>query len=262
MLHPICQPDAFQQFRRPLTSFTTADPAKRQRQPHVLSRRHRRNPSASQPAAPAAFAVPPRQDTVQVNGPQNPPTSDSGGIGGLFANAEPAHTPPPVTPGTSVFAAPPATPGPMPPVRRPAVPDQPDDDEDDEPRGRGRTLLLAVVALVLVAALAFLAWSMVRPGGDAGSSGGSTADPTPTPTGPEVGTVQEVAGVAYTLQAVQVDETCVGHSYGDTADFFATTNCTGSRGRCTPRISTAARPWSRSAGCGWPTRRRRASCRR
>ncbi len=42
-----------------------------------------------------------------------------------------------------------------------------------------------------------------------------------------MGTVQEVAGVAYTLQAVQVDNTCVGHSYGDTADFFATTNCTG-----------------------------------
>jgi hypothetical protein len=39
--------------------------------------------------------------------------------------------------------------------------------------------------------------------------------------------VQEVAGVGYTLQAVQVDDTCVGHSYGQTADFFATTNCTG-----------------------------------
>jgi hypothetical protein len=182
-------------------------------------------PAADQGAAPAAFAVPPRQDTVQVDGPQSPPAGDSGGIGGLFANAEPADAPPPAaTPGTSVFAAPPATPGPMPPVRRPVVPDE--DHEDDEPRGRGRTLLLAAVALILVAALGFLAWSMV--GGDnEGSTGGATADPAPTPTGPEVGTVQEVAGVAYTLQAVQVDETCVGHSYGDTAEFFATTNCTG-----------------------------------
>ena len=47
------------------------------------------------------------------------------------------------------------------------------------------------------------------------------------PAGPEVGSVQQLAGVAYTVQAVQVDDTCVGRSYGQTADFFATTNCTG-----------------------------------
>ena len=39
--------------------------------------------------------------------------------------------------------------------------------------------------------------------------------------------MQEAAGVGYTLQALQVDETCVGHSYGETAEFFATTDCTG-----------------------------------
>jgi hypothetical protein len=175
-------------------------------------------PAVDPGAAPAAFVVPPRQDTVQVDGPPSPPAGDSGGSGRLFANAEPAYAP----------AAPPPTAGPMPPLRRPVVPEDPEADEDDEPRPRGRTLLLAAVAVVLLGALGFLAWSMVRDGSGGGSTGGgSSSAATPTPGGPEVGTVQEVAGVAYTLQAVQVDDTCVGHSYGDTADFFATTNCTG-----------------------------------
>jgi hypothetical protein len=39
--------------------------------------------------------------------------------------------------------------------------------------------------------------------------------------------VQEVKGVSYTLQTVQVDDTCAGHAYGAVADFFAATNCTG-----------------------------------
>ena len=190
-------------------------------------------PPAEQGAAPAAFVVPPRQDTVQVEGPQNPPGGDAGGIGGPFAQAgppppaPPPSAPPPAAPVTSVFSAQPALPGPMPPIRRPVLPEHDDHDEDDQPRVRGRSLLLAAVALMLVVALGFLAWSMVR--GDTGgrSTGDDSSTPTPTPTGPEVGTFQEVAGVAYTLQAVQVDDTCVGHSYGDTADFFAATNCTG-----------------------------------
>ena len=33
--------------------------------------------------------------------------------------------------------------------------------------------------------------------------------------------------MTYTLEAAQVDDSCVKHSYGDTADFFATTDCTG-----------------------------------
>jgi hypothetical protein len=39
--------------------------------------------------------------------------------------------------------------------------------------------------------------------------------------------VQDVDGVRFTLQAVQADDTCVGHAYGQVADFFAATNCTG-----------------------------------
>ena len=33
--------------------------------------------------------------------------------------------------------------------------------------------------------------------------------------------------MTFTLEAAEIDETCVGHAYGDTADFFADTDCTG-----------------------------------
>jgi hypothetical protein len=42
-----------------------------------------------------------------------------------------------------------------------------------------------------------------------------------------VGDVQEVGGVQYTVEAVEADDTCLGHAYGKTADFFADSDCTG-----------------------------------
>ena len=180
-------------------------------------------------AAPIARVVPPRQDTVQIDAPSASPTNDSGGIGGLFANAEPLYAAsapaPPARPETSVFAQVPAAQA-VPPHRPPVPDEQPED--DDHGGGGGRTVLLSVVALLLVVAIAMVAWSMLRdPSGGSDGNGGTTAATRTTPAGPQVGAVQEVAGVAYTLEAEQVDDTCVGHSYGDTADFFATTNCTG-----------------------------------
>ena len=189
-------------------------------------------PAPAQPSVPTAVPVQPRlvtprQDTVQIDGPSA--SQDSGGIGGSFANAEPVNTAPPTSAtGTSVFAAPAIPgPGPMPPIRRSSVLEEPEKD-DDEGGGRRRTVLLAVVALVLVVAIGVVAWSLLRdPSGGSGNGGGSTAATDTTPAGPAVGTVQKVAGVAYTLEAVEVDDTCVGHSYGETATFLATTNCTG-----------------------------------
>jgi hypothetical protein len=180
--------------------------------------------ASAQPAAqPVITPVPPRRDTVQVDGQPALPGHDSGGLGGLFANAEPLYAapPPPSRPETSVFAQPDV------PVQPPAVPvAEPED--DGEGRGRTRAVLLAVVAVVLVVAIGLLAWSMLRgPSGGSGNDGGASTAPGTSAAGPEIGTVQEVAGVAYTLEAAQVDDTCVGHSYGDTADFFATTDCTG-----------------------------------
>ena len=182
-------------------------------------------PAASAPAAqPVITPVPPRRDTVQIDGPSDPPANDSGGLGGLFANAEPLYAapPPPPRPETSVFAQP------VVPVQPPAVQGQ-ESEDDGEGRGRGRAVLLSVVAVVLVVAIALLAWSMLHgSSGGSDAAGGTTAAPPETSTaGPKIGTVQEAAGVAYTLEAAQVDDTCVGHSYGDTADFFATTDCTG-----------------------------------
>jgi hypothetical protein len=175
---------------------------------------------ATPAAQPVITPVPPRRDTVQVDGPPAPPGHDSGGLGGLFPNAEPLYAapPPPPRPVTSVFAQPVA------PVQPPAVQGAAPE-HDGVGRGRGRAVLLSVVAVVLVVAIGLLAWSMLR--GPSGDDGGASAAPETTAAGPEIGTVQEVAGVAYTLEAAQVDDTCVGHSYGDTADFFATTDCTG-----------------------------------
>jgi hypothetical protein len=159
---------------------------------------------------------------VQIDGPSDPPANDSGGLGGLFANAEPLYAAPPPRPETSVFAQPAV------PVQPPAV-QGPEPEGDGEGHGRGRAVLLSVVAVVLVVAIALLAWSMLHgsSGGSDAAGGTTAASPDPSTAGPKIGTVQEAAGVAYTLEAAQVDDTCVGHSYGDTADFFATTDCTG-----------------------------------
>jgi hypothetical protein len=214
-------------------------------QPSVQAQVPVASPPVSGPPSPAVYAGQPRQDTVQIDGPESAQTNDSGGIGGLFTNAEPLYAqagpsaaaptappPPPAappTPATSVFAPPPA--GPMPPLRRPVTRERHSDedvDDDAEPSGRGRTVLLALLGLAVVLGLGFLGWSILGDRTNGGSDAGPSAGATSTAAaGPEVGAVQEIAGVAYTLQAEQVDDTCVGHSYGDTADFFATTNCTG-----------------------------------
>jgi hypothetical protein len=72
-------------------------------------------------------------------------------------------------------------------------------------------------------------WLILRDG--AGGSGTGTAGDSSsagaTAAGPQVGTVQTVSGVDFTLEAVDTQKTCVGHAYGETAAFFATTDCTG-----------------------------------
>ena len=184
-------------------------------------------PAASAPPAaqPVITPVPPRRDTVQIDGPSDPPANDSGGLGGLFANAEPLYAapPPPPRPETSVFAQP------VVPVQPPAV-QGPEPEDDGEGRGtrsrrpavrggRGPGRRHRPARLVD-------APRVVRRVGRGRRNDGRDAPETST-AGPKIGTVQEAAGVAYTLEAAQVDDTCVGHSYGDTADFFATTDCTG-----------------------------------
>ena len=100
-------------------------------------------------------------------------------------------------------------------------------DESEEPRHRLRTTLLIVAGLVVVGALAVAGWFLLGGRDDGGgTAGGPSASESAAP-GPQVGAVQTVGGVGYTVEAVDVVDTCVGHAYGAVADSFATSDCTG-----------------------------------
>ncbi len=105
------------------------------------------------------------------------------------------------------------------------------DGAEKEPRrpGRGRTVLLAVAAVLIFFLAGFGVWFALA---DRTEGGGNAAPSDSTPDagsgGPEIGSVQEVGGVSYTLEAAGVEETCADHAYGRTAAHFADeTECTG-----------------------------------
>jgi hypothetical protein len=211
--------------------------------------------AAAPPPAPAAHAPAPSQrDTVAVDGPPSPP--DDNGIGGLFADAEPVQPSmapaepsmrmvPPRTaapPRTSVFpVTPPAAELPVaspPPAQQAARfsywtdESQAGDVADDEESGGGsgkRALLMALLGLVAVAVLGVGGWLILGggAGGDAGDSSSGTTAADPTAGGPQQGAVQQVGSTSFTVQAVDVVDSCLGHAYGATADFFAENDCTG-----------------------------------
>ena len=197
--------------------------------------------AAEAPSSPAPPSSPVKHDTVAIDPPQ-----DDAGIGGLFAGAEPevpvaadssartsvfpASGPPP---RTSVFAAQPpgqsASPQEQPPVAfwgQSAVTQAPVEEEQGPGRRAG---LLIAGALVVVLLLGGIGWFVLgdRVSGDGGSAGGSSAASDTAAPGPEVGAVQTIGGVGYTLEAVDVVDSCVGHAYGAVADSFGTTDCTG-----------------------------------
>jgi hypothetical protein len=193
----------------------------------------------AQRLAPVQNPAPDQRDTVAVDGPPAPP-DDGGGIGGLFTNAEPVTAAGTVVPPrTSVFpaaasAAPPTNPAAGAPAQRFSYwTDQSapvDDGRDDDPDRRSgrRAALWIVAALLVVAVLGVGGWLVLRTGDTGG--GGTAAEPSaeqPVTSGPAVGDVQDVGGVQYTVEAVEVGDTCLGHAYGDTADFFADSDCTG-----------------------------------
>ncbi|HET6394874.1 MAG TPA: hypothetical protein VFG13_18760 [Blastococcus sp.] len=192
------------------------------------------------------------RDTVAIDEPPAPP-DDGGGIGGLFAGGEPEQPPigkviPPRTqappPSTSVL--PQQQPPPPQPVA-PAMPalywDQNQEAEQPEERtgSRGRTALLALLGVLVVAALGVGAWLLLGNDDEGATADAGTSAPPTEAAGPAVGDVQVVAGSEYRVEAVQVDGTCVGHAYGDTAAFFAEVDCTGlSRALYSTQIDGAA----------------------
>ncbi|MCZ2857604.1 hypothetical protein [Blastococcus sp. VKM Ac-2987] len=201
--------------------------------------------SANAAAVAAAAPVPGRpgrRDTVEVEGTPAPPGGDDG-IGGLFAGAErDGGTVPPAGPRTAVL---PATPrAAEPPARPPLSPawgaapgrgatasgrgvTAADRGADPATPGRGRwSAVLLGAVVVLVALVGAGAWFLLGDGPD-DVPGSATPGPGTAAPGPAAGDVRAVDGTDFTVEAVQVDDTCAGHAYGAVADFFAATDCAG-----------------------------------
>jgi hypothetical protein len=188
---------------------------------------------AARPQPPSAdpFAGRPVRDTIAVGSVAEyaAEPDDSGGIGGLFASAEPDYAPAPSFPAapqapmhTAVLTAPP----------------QWDAPAEAEPRRVGlprRRGVLVAAGAVLVLVLVAVGGLLILSGGGSGdrSASGSrvTGATHSAPAALPTGRTQTVDGVTFTLQSSRADTTCVGHSYGQVADFFGRTDCTGlSRG--------------------------------
>jgi hypothetical protein len=202
--------------------------------------------AAGQPAGRPASS----RDTVAIDEPPAPP-DDGGGIGGLFAGGEPEQPAvgkviPPRTqapPPTAVSQQPPP-PQPVPPAMPPVYWSQNQEAEEpaDRTGSRGRTALLALLGVLVVAALGVGTWLLLGSDDEGVTTDavGTVASPT-VEAGPAVGDVEVVADTEYRLEAVQVDGTCAGHAYGETAAFLAELDCTGlSRALYSTQIDGAA----------------------
>jgi hypothetical protein len=155
------------------------------------------------------------------SGVREAPADETGGIGGLFGSGDTdaGHDAPPPVPAVA-HPAPVPPPPPVPlvgPRRR-------------SPAARRRLVLLAAAALALVV-VAVVAVVSLTGGGDGASAAAPSSTPTtsaaPQPVGPQPGDRTVLDGRAFTLEQVQVDDTCVGNSYGEVADFFERIDCTG-----------------------------------
>ncbi|MGY1780864.1 hypothetical protein [Geodermatophilus sp. SYSU D01036] len=200
-------------------------------------------PVAPGPVAPAPVAPAPahpatarfESPAVQSGGgvpdaPVADPVADvadeTGGIGGLFGRAD----------TDAGYEAPPASPPVAPPVAAPVpVPSSPPiplvGPRRRSPAARRRLVLLAAAALAVVVVAVVALVSLTGGGGDASAAPPSTSAPAPSPepqeAGPQPGERTVLDGLEFVLQRVQVDDTCVGNSYGDVADSFERTDCTG-----------------------------------
>ena len=213
------------------------------------------------PRETVAIDVPPARDTVAVD-VELPPAAqaeETGGIGGLFANAdadtrEPRTSvaPAPVVPQAPPVPAAPVVP-PMPPLALPKTgvlpvvrpdaappsappawspPGSPTSSDDDEERSwtARRGLLVALGALAIVVLGVVVGLSVFGGNGeDAADPGaaGASSSAAEAPAGPQPGDTADVQGQSYTAQVVDRVDSCQDHAYGRVAEFLAATNCTG-----------------------------------
>ncbi|MGY1705388.1 hypothetical protein ACI79C_12505 [Geodermatophilus sp. SYSU D00697] len=178
------------------------------------------------PAEPAAGASPARPMDTLVGPTVGVTADETGGIGGLFAGAEPEER---------TRTAEPAAPVAAPPAARPALPDGvPLVGPRRRPRSARRTAVLVSAALVLVvvlgigAALLFGGNDDDRASAGTGTSeAGDTTAPAEVAPAPAAGDREVVDGRTFVVRGVRVDDTCAGNAYGAVADFFADTDCAG-----------------------------------
>jgi hypothetical protein len=90
-------------------------------------------------------------------------------------------------------------------------------------------LVLVVVALVALAAVVVGGVVLLTKGLHRSSSTGSAVAAPSTAAAPQlaIGSTHTADGESFTLEALKVDSTCVGHAYGQVAGYLATTPCTG-----------------------------------
>jgi hypothetical protein len=163
--------------------------------------------------------APPSPDPAPV--PEPEPADATGGLGGLFAEERPAAAPAAVPVAAPAAVPAPVAPPPVPlvaPRRRP-------------PAARRRLVLLCAAAVLASVVLVGLLVGLLTDDDDGAAAQetpvASSPPATPTPAGPTPGTRTVIDGRTFVLREVQVDDTCVGNSYGDVADFFEAGDCTG-----------------------------------
>jgi len=165
----------------------------------------RNSPGRPEPRTPMAAESVVAADVVHE------PQQEDGGVGGLFAEAADHDT------GTKATGS---------------------SRKSGKPRSRRSSrprLFVGVAVLLVFAVVAALVYTLSSgqrgddPEGAATEAGGTTpaAGTSATTTSPSAQPTQEIAGSTYTLAAVRSDTDCAVNSYGQVAEFFAATPCSG-----------------------------------
>ena len=195
-----------------------------------------RTATAPPPTVPAPVSVgapgPGRKDAepAAAAGATTDGTGRDVGLSDLFDD-EPASPPAPVAPPSAASGTPkaskPGTPKSAPPKGR-----SPKRGTATRTRRRTPWFLVAAVLLVVAAGVAGVRYasglddSAANPTGQGSTGATSPGPPTTSATTPPPQT-QVVGDVTYTLQASRADTDCVSNSYGQVAEYFAGTPCTG-----------------------------------